>query len=255
MLFDSHCHLTDERLYGEVDDVVARAREADVTRMVTIGAEPDDFDAVLELANRFEEVWAAVGIHPHIADRLDGGVLERIRELSREPRVVAVGETGLDYFYDNAPRAVQRRAFERHIELAAEVGMPVIVHTREADEDTIAVLREAGAAGVRGVLHCFTGGAALLDAAVEEGWHLSFAGIVTFRNYADADLVRAVPADRILIETDSPYLAPVPRRGKRNEPAYVRHVAEAVAEIRGEPFEEFAERTTQNACDFYGIEK
>ena len=253
MLFDSHCHLTDERLHEEVDDIVARAREAGVTRMVTIGADPDDFDAVLGLADRFEEVWAAVGVHPHIADRLDGGVLERIRELSREPRVVAVGETGLDYYYDNAPRAAQRRAFERHIELAAELEMPVIVHTREADEDTIAVLREAGAADVRGVIHCFTGGAALLDAAVEEGWHISFAGIVTFRNYADADLVRAVPADRILVETDSPYLAPVPRRGKRNEPAYVRHVAEAIAAIRDEPFEEFAERSTRNASAFYGI--
>lgn len=253
MLFDSHCHLTDDRLRDEVDDVVARAREVDVTGMVTIGADPDDFNAVVELAGRFEEVWAAVGVHPHIADRADAGVMERVRELAGQPRVVAIGETGLDYYYDNAPRATQRRAFERHVALAAELGAPLIVHAREADEDTVAVLREAGSAGVRGVVHCFTGGAALLDAALEEGWHISFAGVVSFHNYDGADRVRAVPDERLLIETDSPYLAPVPRRGKRNEPAFVRHVAEAVAELRETSFESIAERTARNARAFYGI--
>lgn len=253
MLFDSHCHLTDERLSGEVDQVIARAREAGVTRMTTIGAEPDDFEPVIDLARRFDEVYAAIGIHPHIADRADQGIFERIAELTGEPRVVAIGETGLDYYYDNAPRAAQRKAFSRHVELAAELGFPVIVHSRSADADTAAVLRDAADAGVTGVLHCFSGDTDLFDTALETGWYISFAGIVTFRNFAGADLVRATPIDRLLIETDSPYLAPVPMRGKRNEPAFVRHTAEAIAAIRAEPFESIAETTTRNALTFYRI--
>lgn len=253
MLFDSHCHLTDARLRSEVDEIVERARENGVSRMVTIGADPDEFDAVVELSERFDGVWASAGVHPHIADRLDDSVLGRIRTLCEQSRVVAIGETGLDYYYDNAPRATQRSAFERHVGLAAELGLPIIVHTREADEDTIAILREAGSAGVRGVLHCFTGGAALLETGLEEGWHISFSGIVTFRSYGDADLVREVPDDRLLIETDSPYLAPMPKRGKRNEPAFVRYVAEEVAKLRGTSLDALAGVTTRNAGELYGI--
>lgn len=254
MLFDSHCHLTDERLIADVDQVIEAARAEGVTRMTTVGADPDDFDPVLEIAHRFEGIYAAIGIHPHIADRTEPGLLERIRELAADPAVVAIGETGLDYFYDNAPRDLQRRSFYQHLELAAEVGLPVVVHSRSANADTAAVLRDAASAGVGGVLHCFDGDAALLDAALEAGWFISFAGIVTFRNYAKGDLLRATPDDRLLIETDSPYLAPIPMRGKRNEPAFVRHTAAAVAEIRGESLERIAELTTRNACDLYGIE-
>lgn len=253
MLFDSHCHLTDERLVEEVDVVIDRAREHGVTRMVTIGADPDDFDRVCRLAAQYDGVWAAIGVHPHIADQASPEVFRRLMDLARSPGIVALGETGLDYYYDNAPREAQRAAFQRHLELAAELRLPVVVHSRSADEDTAAVLRDAASMGVRGVLHCFAGGAELLDAGLEAGWYISFSGIVSFRNYEGADLVRAVPDDRILIETDSPYLAPVPHRGKRNEPAFVRFVAEAVATIRGLSLEEVASLTTRNACTLYGL--
>lgn len=252
MLFDSHCHLTDERLRDEVDAVVGRAREAGVLRMVTIGADPEDMEAAVALASRFDGVWASVGVHPHVADRATAEVFERIAELAGRPEVVALGETGLDYYYDNAPRPAQRQAFLRHLELGAELGLPIVVHTRSADEDAVAILREAGES-VRGVLHCFTGGRELLETALEVGWYVSFSGVVTFKNFDGDAMVRTVPADRLLIETDSPYLAPVPMRGRRNEPAFVRHVAEAVARIRGASFEAIAERTTANATRFYGL--
>lgn len=253
MLFDSHCHLTDTRLLPEVDDVIDRARKNGVDRIVTVGADLDDWGTTLDIARRFGAVLAALGVHPHIADRATDEAMARLEELARgESSCVAIGETGLDYYYDNAPRDAQREAFLRHLALAESVGLPVIVHTRSADEDTIAILREAGR-NVRGVIHCFTGGRALMEAALDLGWYISLAGIVSFRNYEDQDLVRAIPADRLLIETDSPYLAPVPMRGKRNEPAFVRHVAEAVARIRGEDFEVVARRTTDNARAFYRI--
>lgn len=252
MLFDSHCHLTDERLLEEVQQVVARAREAGVVRMVTIGADPEDMEAAVELASRFDGVWASVGVHPHVADRATQEVFDRIAVLAGRDEVVALGETGLDYHYDNAPRDAQRRAFVRHLELGAALDMPVVVHTRSADDDTAAVLRDAGRS-VRGVLHCFTGGKELLETALDIGWYVSFSGVVTFKNYDGEALVRAVPADRLLIETDSPYLAPVPMRGRRNEPAFVRHVAEGIARLRGESFEAVAEQTSRNASRFYGL--
>lgn len=252
MLFDSHCHLTDGRLIGEVDAVVARAREGGVARMVTIGADPEELDAAVELAARLDGVWASAGVHPHVAGRADAALFERIAALARREEVVALGETGLDYHYEHSPREAQRRSFLRHLELAAELGLPVVVHSRSADADTAAVLRDAGRA-VRGVLHCFAGGRGLLEAALEAGWYISFSGLVTFKNYEGAELVRAVPAERLLIETDSPYLAPVPLRGRRNEPAFVRHVAEGVARLRGETFEAVAGRTARNAARFYGL--
>ncbi len=252
MLFDSHCHLTDERLIGEVDDVVARARAVGVDRMVTVGTGPDDAEAAASLAARLPGVWASAGIHPHDAAGADDASLGRIRELLSRPRMVALGEIGLDYHYDHSPRDAQRRAFRRQLEMAGELDLPVIVHSREADADTAALIAEA-AGSVRGVLHCFAGGKALLDAGLAAGWSISFSGLISFRNYDGADLVRAVPADRLLIETDSPYLAPVPRRGKRNEPAFVRHVAEAAATLRDEPFETLARRSSANAAEFYGL--
>jgi len=252
MYFDSHCHLTDERLIGEADAVVARAREAGVTRMLTVGADPEDMERAVELASRLEGVWASVGVHPHAAGRAEDGVFSRIRELVALDRVVALGESGLDYYYDNAPRPAQRRAFERHIELAAELGLPLIVHSRSADDDTVAVLRSLPS-GVRGVMHCFGGGPALLEAALEADWYVSFAGVVTFKKFDAGELVRTVPPDRLLIETDSPYLTPVPHRGKRNEPAYVPYVAGGIAAIRGEPVEEVARRTFENASRLYGL--
>lgn len=249
MYFDSHCHLTDERFGGEAAAVAERARAAGVTRFVVVGSNPEDSEAALRLA-RSLGVWSSAGIHPHEAEG-DPARFDRIRALAGEDRVVAIGETGLDYHYDNSPRPAQRASFQRHLELAADTGLPVVVHAREADADAAAMIRGAG---VTGVLHCFAGARALFEAGLEAGWYVSFSGLVTFRNYEGAELVAATPADRLLIETDSPYLAPVPHRGERNEPAFVVDVARGVAALRGEPVEAVARATTANALTFYCLD-
>lgn len=251
-LIDSHCHLTDERFHADVDAVLARAHAAGVAAMVTIGSELESSRAAAALAARAPGVHAAVGIHPHDADSANPEALAALRELARSPRVVALGETGLDYHYDHAPREAQRAAFAAHLELARELGLPVVVHARDADDDLVALLREAGQ-GTRGVLHCFSSGERLLEAALAMGWYASFAGMITFKRYDAADLLRRVPLERLLVETDSPYLAPVPHRGQRNEPAFVVEVARRAAELRGEPFAQLAAATTRNACALYGI--
>lgn len=251
-LFDSHCHITDSRFDADRAEVLARARAEGVVGMVTVGSGVRDSEAAIRLAEAEPDVWATAGIHPHEAAGAGDAGVDRVRELAAHPRVVAVGETGLDYHYEHSPRHVQRWLFLRHVELAAELGLPLVVHSRAADEDTAAMLREA-AAGTQGVLHCFTGGAALLESALAAEWYVSFSGIVSFEGYGGADLVRAVPPERILIETDAPYLAPVPRRGRRNEPAHVRHVCEAVAALRGEDPAELAARTLENARRFYRL--
>lgn len=251
--FDSHCHLTDARFAEDADGVegvVDRARAAGVGGFVVIASEEEDAEAAMALAARFG-AWSTAGIHPHAADRFDAG-FPRVRELLAEERVVAVGETGLDYYYDNAPRAAQRASFEAHLELAAETGMPVVVHAREADEDMVAMIRSAEGS-VTGVLHCFASTPALFETGLEAGWYVSFSGLLTFPSYGTKELAAAAPADRLLIETDAPYLAPVPHRGRRNEPAYVVEVARQVAELRGEPVERVAEMTTRNARTFYGL--
>lgn len=251
MLTDTHAHLADERLHPEADLVVERARAAGVITIVTVATGVDDAPACLALAERFPgAVWATAGIHPHSASTYGEESLARIRELLAHPRVVAVGETGLDYHYDFSPREIQRESFARHLELGRETGLPVIVHAREADDDLVAILREAGR-GTTGVLHSFSSGAALLEEAMGMGWYASFSGMITFKKYEGADLVRRVPPERVLVETDAPYLAPVPLRGKQNEPAFVAHTARRAAEIRGEDPDEFAARTTENARRLY----
>ena len=252
-MIDAHAHLTDERLAGEVEAVLARAAAAGVEAVVTIGTDVADSRAALDLALRFDALRATAGIHPHAASSADEAALAEVRELAAHPRVVAIGETGLDYHYDLSPRDAQRAAFVRHLEMAAELRLPVVVHSRQADGDLGAMVREHGPS-VAGVLHSFAGGRPLMEAALEAGWYVSFSGMITFRRYEGADLVRAVPADRLLVETDSPYLAPVPYRGKRNEPAYVAAVAARAAELRGEPLEELRERTARNARRFYALE-
>lgn len=253
MLFDSHCHLTDERFEGEVDAVLARAREAGVDGLVTIASDVADAERALALARTQPDVWASAGVHPHAAATADDAALRRVAELAREPEVVALGETGLDYYYDNAPRDVQRRNFERHLDLAAQTGLPVVVHARDADADAAALIAGVGP-GVRGVLHCFAGGRALLDAGLANDWYVSFSGLVSFRSWDGGELLRLVPSDRLVVETDSPYLAPVPMRGKRNEPAFVAHVVSAVAAVLGEAPESVAARTRLNARHLYGLE-
>jgi TatD DNase family protein len=253
VLFDSHCHLTDERFAPDVDAVLDRARAAGVAGVVSIASDADDATAAAALAARHADVWCTAGIHPHAAATGDASVRARVEALAGAARVVALGETGLDYHYDNAPRDMQRRLFGWHLELAARTGLGVVVHSRDAEEDTAAAVRSA-AADVTGVLHCFTAGRALLECALEAGWYVSFAGLITFRNWTGTDLLQQVPADRLLIETDSPYLAPVPERGRRNEPAFVRHTCAAAAGVLGVDPAELALRTTRNARRFYGID-
>lgn len=253
MYFDSHCHLTDPRFEEDRAGVLARAREAGVGGIVTIGSDADDSAEAAALAGGESDLWSTAGIHPHVADQGRSGDLERIRELvTGNPRVVAVGETGLDYHYDNAPRGVQRRLFREQVELAIELDAPVVVHAREADADVGALVREMGSE-VRGVLHCFTSGPGLLETGLEAGWFVSYSGIASFRGFDGDEGVRIAPRDRLLVETDSPYLAPEPVRGRRNEPGFVPHVAAAVARIRDEDPEEVGRYTAANARRFYAL--
>ncbi len=249
---DSHCHLTDSAFDADRDSVLERAREASVACVITIASDGEDALAALDLACRHDDVWCSAGVHPHsVGDSGPDVELATIRDIASHGRCVAIGETGLDYYYDNAPRAAQRRSLARHATLAGEVGLPLVVHSRSAEEDTAAVLRECAGA-VKGVLHCFTGSATLLELAMEAGWYVSFTGIATFKSF-EAELARMVRSDRYMIETDSPYLAPVPKRGRRNEPGMVVHVAAAMARIRGEPLDKVASDSLRNTERFFGL--
>jgi TatD DNase family protein len=251
-LFDSHCHLTDAAFRDDREAVLYRAREAGVTRVVTIASDVTDARAALALADAHEGLWCTAGVHPHEAGAAEADAIDRVRELAGSSSVVAIGETGLDYHYGHSPRPIQRALFRGHLELGAELGLPVVVHSREADRDVAAALREAPG-GVLGVLHCFSGGPEAFEVAMDRGWCVSFSGIATFKSFGVADLLREVPADRLLVETDAPYLAPVPHRGKRNEPSMVHHVAEAVAAHLGTDTATVAARSTENARRFYGL--
>ncbi|MGE5646276.1 MAG: TatD family hydrolase [Acidobacteriota bacterium] len=248
---DSHCHIDDEQFDSDRDAAIARARAAGVETFVAVGTGtgPPDLEAGLRLAEAHPEMHATVGVHPHDASKADAAAFGRLRELVRHPKVVAVGEIGLDYHYDFSPREVQREVFARQLAIAREAERPVVVHTREAWDDTMRVLREAGAD--RGILHCFSGGPEEAREALDLGFYISFAGVVTFPKALSVQAAaRMVPADRLLIETDAPYLAPVPKRGKRNEPAFVVETARKLAELRGVPLEEIARITTENFRTF-----
>ena len=252
--FDTHCHLTDAAFREDREAVLRRASEAGVARLVTIASTVADAEEGAAFAHSRRGVWSTAGIHPHQAGEAAEDAIARVRELaaSKPGAVVALGETGLDYHYDNAPRAVQRWLFDAHLALGAELDLPVVVHAREADEDVAAAIRGM-APGTAGVLHCFTGGPRAFAEAVAAGWYVSFSGIASFRSFGAADLLREVPEDRLLIETDAPYLSPVPLRGRRNEPAHVPHVANAVASHLGRTLEEVADLTWRNANRFYGL--
>ncbi len=250
-MFDAHCHLTAEAYVSDLDAVLERARAAGVDGIATISSNAPDAEAACRLAEGHADVWCSVGIHPHEASTVAAD-FERIVELCGRPRVVAIGETGLDYHYDNAPRDAQRTAFERHLALAEERRLPIVVHSRSAERDTQAMIVAAGR-GVTGVLHCFSGDEALLETALELDWYVSFAGVVTFRKFDGAALLRRVPDARLLVETDGPYLAPVPYRGRRNEPAWLRETIGAVAALRGADAMSVAGMTAANARTFYGI--
>ncbi len=254
MLFESHCHLTDRRFDADRAETIERAHAAGVGALISIASSLADAEQVAALTRAHRGVWGTAGVHPHEAGRAGENDVQRVRELlEAEPRLVAVGETGLDYHYDFGPRDRQRELFRAHARLAAETGLPLVVHSRSADDDTRAVIAEFRGLA-RGVLHCFTGGMRLLEEALDAGWHISFTGLVTFRNFDGQEALRAVPPDRLMIETDSPYLAPVPHRGRRNEPAYVARVRDGVAAVRGESAEEVERYTARNAFRFFGLE-
>src|ERR1700683_690025 len=248
MLIDSHCHLDFPDFSTELDAVVARARAAGIERMVTICTRVCRHDAVLAIAERFPDVYCSVGTHPHYAhEELDVTTADLVA-LTRNAKVVALGEAGLDYHYDNTPRDAQERGFRTHIAAARATGLPLVIPPREAADDTARILEEETGKGTfPAVLHCFTGGPDLARRAIALGHFISFPSILTFKNSAGLRAIAAeLPADRILVETDAPYLAPSPFRGKRNEPAYVGEVAKVLAEARGVPFEEIAQQTTDN---------
>jgi TatD DNase family protein len=248
-LIDSHCHLDEARFQPDRDAVIARALAAGVTRMVTIGASGGmqaNYDA-LALAAQHPSVYATVGIHPHEASAVSAEVLDEIARLARMPKVVAIGETGLDYYYDNSARPVQQAVFRQFIQLARTLALPLIVHLRDAYDDALTILREERATDVGGVIHCFSGDRGAAQRFLELGFDLSFSGSVTFKNADELRVVAGtVPADRFLVETDAPFLAPVPYRGKRNEPAYVVYTAAAVAAVRQQPLEDIAHLTRAN---------
>jgi TatD DNase family protein len=246
-LVDSHCHLDDKQFAGDREAVIERARAAGVEYLMAIGTGdgPQDLETAIRLSDCYSSFHATVGVHPHDAAKATPETFDRLRDLLRHPKVLALGEIGLDYHYDFSPRDTQRTVFIRQLELAREAGKPIVIHTREAWGDTMQVLREHYTGG--GIFHCFTGGTAEAQEALDFGFHLSFGGVVTFpKAEAVREAARIAPLDRLLLETDAPYLAPVPHRGKRNEPAFLVETARKLAQVRGMPIEELAAATTRN---------
>lgn len=248
-LIDSHCHLDERRFAGERDQVIQRALEAGVGTMITIGASDGiaaNYEAV-EIAAAEEHVFATVGIHPHEASIVTPAVLDELATLARRPKVVAIGETGLDYYYDNSPREVQQDVFRQFIDLARRLGLPLSIHLRDAYDDAVRILREEDASAVGGVIHCFSGDRTNARDFLDLNFDLSFSGVVTFKNADELRAVaREVPADRYMVETDAPFLAPIPHRGKRNEPAFVVWTASVIAAQRSESLEQVAHQTREN---------
>lgn len=247
-MIDSHCHLNYKGLVEGQGEVLARARAAGVTGMLNISTREREWGDVISVAERESDVWASVGIHPHEADEHPDIDCARLVEAAKHPKVVGIGETGLDYFYDHSDRARQQASFRTHIIAARETGLPVIVHTRDAEDDTLTILREEMEKGAfTGVIHCFTASGAFADAAMELGLYISISGIVTFKNAHDLQTTAArLPHERLLIETDAPFLAPVPHRGKACEPAFVADTARVLASLRGESFDDLVAYTSAN---------
>jgi TatD DNase family protein len=259
-LIDTHAHLDFRQFNDDRDAVLARAWQAGVEAIITIGTDLATSRAAVALAERDERIYATVGFHPHDAKSLDDAALDELTDLARHPRVVAVGEIGLDYYRDHSPRDTQRRAFRRQLDMAAQAGKPVVIHNREAGADTLNILREWAAeaepqpAKHLGVLHCFSGDLALAEAAMELGFYLGIDGPITYRNaHRLREIVGALPLDRLLIETDAPFLTPHPHRGKRNEPAYVRLVAERIAALKEVSFATVVQATTSNARTLFSL--
>ncbi len=249
-MIDSHCHLDSERFREDREAVIDRALAAGITRMMSIGTGdgPPDIECALRIAESHEAVYATVGVHPHDAAKAEPATFPRLAELLKHPKVLALGEIGLDYHYDFSPRDTQQAVFIEQMQIAAEARRPIVIHTREAWDDTFSLLEKHWRpAGLPGIMHCFSGGPAEAGRALALGFYLSFGGILTFPKSLDIQqAAQQCPADRLLIETDAPFLAPVPHRGKRNEPAFIAHTAAKLAALRNQPLEEITRTTTQN---------
>jgi TatD DNase family protein len=253
-LIDSHCHLDRlalEKIGTDLDGVVAIAKENGVEQMLCVSINLEHFPEVLRISHTYENIFSSVGVHP--SDDGEEPTLEKLIQLADDPKIIAIGETGLDYFYNKGDLEWQRERFRVHIRAAIATGKPLIIHTREAEADTLAIMREEGADQIGGVMHCFTGSIEMAQQCLDLGFYISFSGIVTFRNADDLrEIAKMVPEERMLVETDAPYLTPVPKRGKPNHPALVKHVAEHIAEQRGVSFEQIAKTTTANFQRLFG---
>ena len=248
MLVDSHCHLDYLERDGDLDEAVERARQAGVGTIVTICTKVSEFETIKRIAERYDDIWCTVGIHPHEVAREPQVTTAQLLEMVQHPKVVGIGETGLDYYYEYSPREAQKNSFRTHIAAARESGLPLIVHTRDADDDTMEILAEAYADGAfPGLIHCYSTSPEVAEKALKIGFYISIAGIVTFKRAEELQQTAAgLPEDRLLVETDAPYLAPVPKRGKRNEPSYVAFTAAKLAELRNDDASRIATVTTDN---------
>lgn len=253
-LIDTHAHLDYPHLYEQLDDVLARADAAGVKQIISIGVKLSTADKPKAIAEVHDNVWCSVGIHPHEAENEPQACdIDAITKAADHPKVVAIGEAGLDYFYDNAPRDLQAKSLRAQITVARALGLPIIIHSRDADDDMANILEDEYSKGpYKGVLHCFSSGKRLAERAIAIGFYVSFSGILTFKTATEIqEVAKIVPQDRILVETDAPFLAPVPKRGQKNEPAFSRHTAKFLAELRAMPLETLAEITTQNAKSLF----
>ncbi|WP_130858622.1 TatD family hydrolase [Gracilibacillus phocaeensis] len=255
MLFDTHVHLNVSHFDEDREEVLKRAKEAGVEYMVIVGFDHETIPKAIKMAEQYDHIYAAVGWHPIDAIDMTEKELVWLEELADHPKVVALGEMGLDYHWDKSPKDVQKAVFRKQIQLAKKVQLPIIIHNREATEDIIGVLQEEHAEEVGGIMHCYNDSVDYVDTCLDMGFYISLGGPVTFKNATlPKEVAKYVPMDRLLIETDCPFLAPHPNRGKRNEPAYVRLVAEQIADLRGVSYEKLSEQTTENAKRFFGIE-
>lgn len=256
MLFDTHVHLNAHQYNEDVEEVIERAREVGVSYMVVVGFDEETIHKAMALTERYDFIYAAVGWHPVDAIDMTGKHLEWLEELAAHPKVVALGEMGLDYHWDKSPRDVQKEVFRKQIRLAKKVKLPIIIHNREASADIIAILQEEDAQEVGGIMHCFSGSVEIAEQCLAMNFYLSFGGPVTFKNAKKPkEVVRHMPLDRLLIETDCPYLTPHPFRGKKNEPAYVKYVAEEIAQLKEIDYEQLAKITTENAKKLFAINR
>ncbi|NIA30978.1 MAG: YchF/TatD family DNA exonuclease [Actinobacteria bacterium] len=252
-LIDSHTHLDFRQFNADREDVIYRAKEANVKAMITIGTDPATSKEAIKIAEKHTNIFAAIGVHPHDAAEASKNDILELKELLQHDKVVAIGEVGLDFYRNISAPDVQRKMLRMFLDWSQENGLPLIVHTREADEEILTVIREHGKNGWQGVFHCFAGDQYMADQVLEMGFHISFTGNITFKNYRRTDVVNHVPLEKLLVETDCPFLTPVPHRGKRNEPAFVHFVAQKIAEIKGVPVNEVARITTANAVNLFAM--